>query len=80
MREEEFVKGNSSLNRRNLKEETLTQDYVTLREKITEARTQFMGLGMDWITELDADPPTADADLPTTDAITLFADIFSQLE
>jgi hypothetical protein len=35
---------------------------------------------MDWVTESDADPPTADADPPTAGADTPFAVVFSQLE
>ena len=72
-RGEEFVEGNSSLNRGNLEEGALTQDHMTLLEDIMGAGTQSVGLGMDWVTESDADPPTADADPP-------FADIFNQLE
>src|ERR1043165_1217042 len=36
-RGEEFVEGNSSLNRRNLEERYLSQDHMNLHEKITEA-------------------------------------------
>ena len=79
-RGEEFIEGNSSLNRGNLEERTSTQDHVTPLEDITGAGTQFMGLGMDWVTESDADPPTADADPPTAGADTPFAVVFSQLE
>jgi len=78
-RGEEFVEGNSSLNRGNLEENRLTQDHVTLLEDITRAGTQSMGLEMDWVTELDADLPTADADLPTAGADMSFADSCSQL-
>ena len=67
-RGEEFVEGNSSLNRGNLEESALAQDHVTPLEDVTSTGTQFMGLGMNWVTELDADPPTADADPPTADA------------
>src|ERR1044071_9527757 len=66
-RGEEFIQGNSSLNRGNLEENIITQDHVIPHEDITRAGTQSMGLGMDWVTELDADPPTADADPPSTD-------------
>src|ERR1043165_3898372 len=61
-RGEEFVEGNSSLNRGNLEESALAQDHVTPLEDVTSTGTQFMGLGMDWVTELDTDPPTSDAD------------------
>src|ERR1044071_7851161 len=64
-----------------------TQNHVTPLEDITSTGTQFMGLGMDWVTELDADPPTADADPPTADAdppmadaVMPFANSYSQLE
>jgi hypothetical protein len=87
LRGEEFEERNSSLNRGNLEEGNLSQDHVNSYENITGAGTQSMGLGMDWVTELDADPPTADADPPTADAdpptadaVTPFADIFSQLD
>src|ERR1043165_8720860 len=72
-RGEDFLVGNSSLNRGNLEENALTLDHVTSHENLTGAGTQSMGLGLDWVTELDADPPTADADPP-------FADILNQLE
>ena len=64
-----------------MEEEGLTQNHVIPLEDITGAGTQFMGLGMDWVTESDAnlptadtDPPTADADPPTADADPLIAE------
>ena len=62
------MKENSFLNRGNLEEEALSQDHGIPHEKIMGAGTQFMGLEMDWVTEIDADPSTADADPPTADA------------
>ena len=57
-----------------MEESTLTQDHVTPLEDITGVRTQFMGLGLDWVTEMDADPLTADANPPTANADPLIAE------
>src|ERR1044072_7644901 len=84
LRGEELFEENSSLNRRNLEEGLLTQDHVTPCEEITRAGTHFIELEMDWITKLDAnlltvnaDPPTADTDSPTASANTPFANSYN---
>ena len=63
-----------------MEENALTQDHVTLFEEVMGTGTQSMGLGMDWVTGLDADPPTADADPPSAGADMPFVDSFNQLE
>ena len=62
LRGEEFGEENSSLNRRNLKEDQPTQDQViNPTEDFTGADTHLTKLRWDWITEAGADSLTADS-------------------